>query len=742
VVRVIFGLIFLCLFGADGQALAAGPIVPRVIAGIYDAEGKDTFEASYLYELAEAPLNHLGLELEYHNAKVELPDLTKRQDVRGVLIWLTSANLKDPTKFFDWVDAAAARKLPILIMGPVPARDRGLTPQSLTEQNRLWNAIGLKNLGGFRPYTYDMRVVHKDAKMVEFERKLPSVITPTDIIEPAMAGAESFLALQRGGDPATRTNVVITTPKGGYVAPGYIAFEDASADWKAWYVNPFALFRKVFRTETMPIADTTTVSGRRIYYSHIDGDGWNSISEAVKYAGKNVTASEVILHEIADRFTALPITVAPIAADLDTNWAGTLKSQKIARAFFELSNIEAGSHTYTHPFEWGFFGPGYTGDAELAFEKRYAVTKIAPGFKRNPKSAQRNLVFPYDVPRAYGDIPFNISREVQGSIAFINTLTPPGKKVQVLQWSGDTRAFPEAMAAVAQAGIANINGWGSRFDGDYPSYTNVAPVGRRIGPYVRVYASHANENEYTALWHGRYFGFRYLTVSLDNTENPRRIKPINVYYHMYSGEKQASLNALLEVMRHVEKQSLAPVSASHYAKIGRGFFDIRFEETGERRWRILNRGALNTIRFDEANSLDVDFVNSAGVIGVARAHGSLYVALDSAVATPTLALTAALDRSYQGPALMDSRWLVSRVEPKGDALKFRAEGFGDGEMAWRWSGAANRTLDISWISQDDEKGKIAVQADKDGALRFALPAIGPEPLVVEMRLRGKNGARP
>jgi polysaccharide biosynthesis protein PelA len=705
-------------------AKAQGPAYePRVIIGLYDASPKDSFEASYLYEMAEFPLNHVGLELEYHNVRSGLPDLSKRTDVRGILVWLIDANTVDGEKLADFVETASARGLPVLVTGPLPARGTAGQP---APNDRILAAIGLRNLGGFRPYTYDMKPVHKVAAMVEFERKLPVALPPIDIVQASdPKRVTPYLVLQRGTDAASRTLAVVATDKGGYVAPGYMSYEDKTADWKAWRVDPFAFFREVFRTQTMPIADTSTISGRRIYYSHIDGDGWNSVSEVDAYAKRGAYASEVILDEVVRRFPSLPVTVAPIAADLDPAWMGTKKSQDIARAFFRLPQVEIGTHTYTHPFEWAYFGPGYDARSELHFVPRYAKAKVDPSLKPDPNAPKRRLHFSYDVPRAYGDIPFNIDREVSGSIAYINQFAPPGKKAAVLQWSGDTRAFPAAMAATVAAGVPNINGWGSRFDGDYPSYTNVAPVGRRVGQHIRVYASHANENEYTALWQGRYFGFRYLTLSLKNTETPRRVKPANVYYHMYSGEKPAALTAMLEIMTYVSAQTLAPITTSRYARIGEGFFRVRFAKIGPGQWRIENRGALDTLRYDDAANMHVDYAKSSGVLGHTRTNGSLYVTLDSANRTPVVAIGTGPEPRVAAIILDNARWRVhsGRDAPNGRA--FKAEGFGNGEMTWiAPAGAAGRTARLMWRNKGGPEQTASADVDTQGRIAFVLPSEG------------------
>ena len=126
-----------------------------------------------------------------------------------------------------------------------------------------------------------------------------------------------------------------------------------------------------------------------------------------------------------------------------------------------------------------------------------------------------------------------------------------GKPVAVLQWSGDTSPYEAAVAAVREAGIVNINGGDTRFDSDYRSYGYVAPTGIPVGRERQIYASMSNENTYTYLWSARFFGYRHLLQTIDRTDLPIRVKPINVYYHTYSAEKIASLNALIAVLQNV-----------------------------------------------------------------------------------------------------------------------------------------------------------------------------------------------
>jgi len=45
--------------------------------------------------------------------------------------------------------------------------------------------------------------------------------------------------------------------------------------------------------ERLPVPDVTTLDGRRMYFSHIDGDGWNNISEIEGYRETQTTVADV-----------------------------------------------------------------------------------------------------------------------------------------------------------------------------------------------------------------------------------------------------------------------------------------------------------------------------------------------------------------------------------------------------------------------------------------------------------------
>ncbi|PWU05654.1 MAG: hypothetical protein C5B51_13985, partial [Terriglobia bacterium] len=414
----------------------------------------------------------------------------------------------------------------------------------------------------------------------------------------------------------------------------------------------------------------------------------------------------------------------------------------VARRIFALPWVEAGSHTYSHPLDWETLAQtaakAETGSRAMEWldpARWLVVARVAERWSRpQAEEAKPTLRRGHTHLRSYELYPFHLDQEVGGSIRFLAKLLPPGKRVEILQWSGTAMEGEAVLRAVHDAGVRNINGGDTRFDPEFASYAWVAPLGRQAGKFRQVYSSASNENTYTNLWNERYFGFRYVMQTLRNTDCPLRIKPFNLYYHMYSGEKEPSLQAIKENMAAARAQELAPISASRYAAIADGFYSARITQTGERRWRIEHRDGLNTVRFDHADSESVDFANSAGVVGQRRYQGSLYVALDSAETAPAIALVRGRGPKGGWPYLIQSRWQVSKLRREPGSLAFEAQGFGLGEMEWQ--AVPGRRYEIQVSGRNGFWQKRYAMADRDGRLLFTAETAAMEPAEITLREAG------
>jgi len=726
--------------------LSTAAVVPREILVIhYDPENLDSrFTDVHMY--MEAVLNHLGLTLRYHNLQDGLPNSRLGEDVRGLLFFFNIDELSAPLELIGWTEqqARSRRGLRLVLMGQWAfQQDTRGREVDLRDQNRFLSLFGLATDGSWHRFTYDDEFVAVRGIM-GFERPVPEPLPPYPVAYAEGPSLEVLLGARPKGESHEPHRVLASLhDRGGYIAWEYGLYRESLNNRIAWIVNPFEFFRRAFATDELPKPDTTTLCGRRIYYSHIDGDGWLNRSEVDRAGRRSKLAPRVILERVIKAHPDLPVTVAPVAADLHPDWHGTEEARDVAREIFSLPQVEPATHTLSHPFAWSFYRE-FTPQKEEPFRKRYLslsgrlsrIKRLLAG-KPLVDLYDTPKVDEYELPRAFLEHPFDLAAEITDSAAYIESLAPPGKKVQLLQWSGDTTPFEEAIALADEAGLFNINGGDTRLDAEFPSVAYVAPVGRRVGDRIQVYSSNSNENTYTELWTDRFFGYRLLANTVKNTETPVRLKPFNVYYHMYSGEKHASLNALLFNLDLARKSELVPVETSLFAAIGRGFFTTEIEQQGTRAWRIRNRGRLATIRFDRATFLGVDFKRSQGVLGQRHYQGSLYVALDPAEQQPVISLKhlsrADRDPEAQQPYLVESRWLVSSFAVgKDKSFAATVRGYGEGSMTWHvpWPG----TYQVRLL--DPDHGREIYTADvpaRDGRLILDLPVSALAPLHLTVR---------
>lgn len=751
------GLAWIALPG--GPARAQAPI-PRVVLALYDGSSTQ-LRFSSIHQFAEMPLNHLGLVVRYHDINAPLPPVAELGDVRGVLTFFRGVYMPDPEAYLAWAESVVRAGKRFVVIGSFGVEQtRSGQPVPRARLNRFLSLLGLRATGEFVYLTYDYRSAAFDREMCGFEYPLPGILPPFDHIQATGKDAAIHLSLRRADDPASEADLIVTSPRGGYAAVDYARFLDNDQQRRLWFVDPFEFFRAAFGTDDLPKPDTTTLSGRRMYYSHIDGDGWRNYTLIERYPTDPPTLSmDVLLKEAIEAYPDLPVSVAPIAGDLDPDWYGNETTQALARRAFAIPHVEMASHTYSHPFDWRFF-VDWTAEKEKPFLKFYPPrpSERSGGFLSSLRARDRRqmsswivgeaanedpddpalkseLLKGYRVPRAYAVKPYDVALETKGSMDYINSFAEAGKRVALYQWSGNTWPDEAVIAATRAAGMRNINGGDTRFDPEFPSYAWVAPIGLQVGKERQIYASTSNENTYTALWTRRFFGFRYLEETLRNTETPIRVKPINVYYHVYTADRTASLDALKRILDYVRRQEVAPVHASRFAAIADGFYATRLTALEAGRWRVENRGDLQTIRFDHAATKTVDYARSEGLIGARLYQGSLYVALDAAHPAPVIALKAAERPDALAdaarPYLVEARWRIWNLKLGADRFGFEAQGFGDGEMAWKVPKPGRYRI-VMWAGDRSVEAVETVVTPVERVLRARLPPRAIEPVRIEI----------
>jgi len=595
--------------------------VKREILALYDGEQEGNANFTRIHRLAEMPLNHLGFILRFHDVRTKLPEPAAMERYRGVLTWFVSS-VRNGNDYLAWASQVSRLNVRYVILGDVGV---AIDPTNILAVNRLLNLAGLRHTGDYVAPTLATRVVQKDPSLIEFECRLGPILPGYPIVNVVGASTRIGLMLEAPiHDGKRRTALVAIGDKGGYAALNYEFCHQRPPLYQGkWLVNPFIFFRAAFGEDDFPIPDTATVSGRRMYFSRLESEGWTRSSKIE--GSRDTAAAEVVLRELIEPFQDLPTTL-------------------------ELQETEVA---------------------------------------RSGRSAQQTHLI---LQRALASPNVEISR----------------RRLQTMR---------------------------SRYDREYPSISNLFPLSS-AGPEHVVYTAMSDETAYASAGAVGENGFLTLRETLINTDSPRRLKPFNINYHAYAGEYPALLQSVKRQLQEARSAALAPISANRFATIVDGFFSARIDRLGNSTWRISNRGALQTVRFDATDGREVDLQSSIGVIGQRRNGATIHVALDEAIEPAVVVLSprALSHTSHEGLALVESRWLIRDVVNDGCALTFEAQGYGDG--AFSWSGAAFSHYIITADREGKEVWRQTAEADDAARLEFSLPVSAIDPIMVRISCAG------
>lgn len=408
---------------------------------------------------------------------------------------------------------------------------------------------------------------------------------------------------------------------GGAVFAPYLASPNLDGE-RRWIVNPFAFLRDSLALASIPAPDVTTESGRRILTIHIDGDGFPSRAEFARH----LFAGQVVLDELLLK-NPVPHTVSVIEGEVSPQGlypADAPKLEEIARAIFRLPYVEAASHTYSHPFTWS--------EAEAHHSSSSPTALPIAGYT------------------------FDRQREITGSLDYLAArLLPAGKRPRVLLWSGDCSPSAESITLTEQAGVENVNGAGATLTADRPTLTLASPLGMNKGDGFQVFAPVQNENVFTNDWHGPFYGYEHVIETFELTETPRRLGPISIYFHFFSGTKTAAVTALRKVYAWALDQDTTKLFLSEYAAKVRAFHEAtlarRLEDGG---WDLGDLGELHTVRVEEGSGEWPALDASVGVAGARRGPSGRYIHL---VASESPVLVAG-PRPSVGPYLLEANGSV------------------------------------------------------------------------------------
>ncbi len=685
--------------------------IRRKILCFYQRSMNESPIENQVYINAEVILDHLGLVTDYRAIEDPLPDDAEMESYRGVILWLSKSVIPRAEGFDSWFQKQMKAGRYGVVMGGYDLRDDA--DLSAVDPKATYAVMGLdydplgssptvsqRGFSGFKAVApKDASVVFEVPQTMGFERALnwadKDLHTGWHLVRAQNPDVQVKLTVKRREG---LSDVVAITPTGGVVVGPFAMHDTAQARVKltesvrpdagqvavaeelggeAWRLDPFRFFSQAFRVEEMAKPDVTTLNGNRIYFSHIDGDAFGGIS----LIDRSSLNGEMMLREVLSKL-GLPITVSFVTNDiskmLDPKYSRELRT---AQEILALPNVEPASHTTTHPFDW------LKGDLTVSDANPDRVSLV-----------RRDI---------------DLKKEIEDSIAFIDALSPPDKRCQILLWSGRCNPPPQALSMVREKGLPNLNGGESVFDQEHPNIAGLKPLFGRTGDETQYHVSAAGDFYYTSSWTRNYDGMKNLVDYFSKTESPRRLRAMNVYYHFYLAERQLGIDGLDAAYNFVRGQPLAPMFASDYVDILEDSLRTQLGQTEEGATWVANSGNLRTIRYDkEARNPDLE--KSSGVLGSYHFNGDLYVHLDGKGEARILLTTSPTTKVYL--ERFSHRTQKVKMDPK--EISFLAEGQGPAELVLRNLTATHpyqiSVGDKSYKVTTDAQGRLVWEGRLDG----------------------------
>ncbi|GLS84082.1 endo alpha-1,4 polygalactosaminidase [Paraferrimonas haliotis] len=542
--------------------------IPRTVIGFYDGQLRSK-QLSSCHRHLSSLIEYQGYVpkcLDIHEQALDSIDLSM---VQAIVYWLPPQSISLPfvANFID----ATFEDISTVFIGELPRQTQLLNRLGLSSQGRY---VGQLQQAG-KSLLYPAPSAGKQGAY-RYQASDESITVMSQLIDAnGQQGIASFKAPWGGG---------ILSPT---------AIQEVAGQASRWLHDPFDVLMPLLGLAEIPVADVTTESGRRVVTIHIDGDGFPSRS----WMKGKPFAGETILEQVLKRYS-LPHTVSIIEAEISKDGLYPQQSaalEAIAKEIFSLENVEIASHTFSHPFFW---------DTESSVkEKRYGDHLPVPGY-----------VLDYD-------------REISGSVNYINQrLAPPGKQVKVFLWTGEANPTEAIINKTKALGLYNVNGGNTYVVYDNPSLSQVYPHLNWHPSGVQVYAPVMNENLYTNLWGENFEGYVRSIETFNILGSPRRMKPVAIYYHMYSGEYPSSLSALKQVYTWAEQQPFTPLYLSEFASRAQSLYETGIAKSiVDDYWYVASTG-VRSLRVANLGSLSAE---SNGIAGIASGPDGQYLTLAS-----------------------------------------------------------------------------------------------------------------
>ena len=349
--------------------------------------------------LLRQPLEWLGCELEFRQASGA--DLLPADEDFAAVILDSSLILsaEQQRTLAARLPSLRTHKTPLLLTG-MPWTDRDA--RHLAMQH-----LGLSGSASPAPRLVKTNVVAMDAALLRVNTKITSHSSGfLDLTAPADAHIVLALHGQDAMGSEHHFDQAFLSSWGG-------AWIDPAAQATTSQLDlPAFLAQWLGADHNLPVPDTTTREGRRVFYSHIDSTGFSTPSTLPGFP----LCAEVMRDRILNHYL-LPMTVSVCEAEIRAWLPGqqadeAARLEHVARSIFEMPQVQAASNSLSRPSQWT---AGI--DITSALNDRAQTTR------------------------------HDMQREIAGSMSYIHRrLLPLNKAVNLMLWPANAIPSSEALS--------------------------------------------------------------------------------------------------------------------------------------------------------------------------------------------------------------------------------------------------------------------------------------------------------
>ena len=355
--------------------------------------------ATLTSRLLRQSLEWLGCELDFRAAS-GTSFLPADHDFAAVILDSTLVlSAEQQTTLAAWLPSLRARKIPLLLTG-MPWTDNAARHLALQH-------LGLGGSAQPAARLVKTNVVAMDSSLLRVNTKITSrSLGFIDLTAPA----DSHIVLGLYGQDAMGTGHRFDQ---AFLTSWGAAWIDPTAQAASSQLDLPAFLSQWLGTDrSLPVPDTTTRTGRRIFYSHIDSTGFSTPSTLPGFP----LCSEVMRDRILGR-NLLPVTVSVCEAEMRAwlpgqNSGEAARLEHVARSIFEMFQVQAASNSLSRPSQWT------------------AGIDISGRLNDRAKTTRHDM-----------------EREIAGSMSYIHRrLLPLGKEVSLMLWPVNATPSSEALS--------------------------------------------------------------------------------------------------------------------------------------------------------------------------------------------------------------------------------------------------------------------------------------------------------